>query len=102
MYKRIENKELSFNGFAYREDRSKKKDDDMCIIYRSCIKFFDVGTLLEDEKILAIELVGNRFLRRMVRILLVVETINFAILINFNIIKCWILSGHSNQRIFAK
>jgi tRNA pseudouridine(38-40) synthase len=84
----IEGKELPYNGFAHRENRATGEGlSDICILYKIRATVLSLSDLLpnttsttttitelsqqQNNKILGIELVGNRFLRRMVRILVV-------------------------------
>jgi hypothetical protein len=79
MLHRIENKELPYNSFAYREFRS---GDDMCVLHVArafLVHLTSEGQVVDNQQIIdetdqnstvpvcCIELVGNRFLRRMVR-----------------------------------
>ena len=73
---RIEGQSLPFNGFAHRDQRDTGKgESDICTMYRLRTKILDITTSKqtsssgEPQYALAIELVGNRFLRRMVRLL---------------------------------
>lgn len=78
-FSRIEGQELPFNGFAHRENRAT--DDghgDLCTLFRAKATVIDAADIWSaeeapsaTEKFLCIELVGDRFLRRMVRILVV-------------------------------
>jgi hypothetical protein len=68
---RLQGKELPYDNFAYRETRkSEEGSSDLCTLY-----YTDAFTLSADfhgsDDCLCIELVGSRFLRRMVRILAV-------------------------------
>jgi tRNA pseudouridine(38-40) synthase len=72
---------LPFNGFAHRENRATEEGNgDICTLYRTCATVISIGDFVAevssrdsgitgDEQVLCIELVGDRFLRRMVRIL---------------------------------
>lgn len=67
-------KELPYNGFAHRDNRETGSGlSDLCTLYRAEAKIIDLSEQsipsITCGKILCIELVGNRFLRRMVRIL---------------------------------
>lgn len=68
---RLEGRNLPYNGFAHRDNRDTGLGlSDMCHLFRTQATLVDVDTE-RAVKALAIELVGNRFLRRMVRILVV-------------------------------
>ena len=68
----LEGKELGFNAFAFGEMRNKGNGMlDLCTLYRG--RAFEVEVPLEGReesvKAMCVELVGTRFLRRMVRLL---------------------------------
>jgi tRNA U38,U39,U40 pseudouridine synthase TruA len=72
-------RELPYNAFAYREDRSVDQGD-LCTLYCARAFLIHLDSSTDSEGIrsfepvpfgLCIELVGDRFLRRMVRILVV-------------------------------
>jgi tRNA pseudouridine38-40 synthase len=94
--KRLEGELLPYNAFAWREDR---RDDCECIIYRGevCSTLVDISPSHDGSlTAFAIELVGNRFLRRMVRNI-VATVVREASLLpevrNINILKDVALSG---------
>lgn len=78
-FSRIEGQELPFNGFAHRENRATEDGHgDLCTLFRAKATVIDAVEIWSaeesspaTEKFLCIELVGDRFLRRMVRILVV-------------------------------
>ena len=74
----LEGQKLSYNGFAHREQRDTGVGlSDICTLHR--VRASLVSLTHHDEcneeapKAIAVELVGDRFLRRMVRILVVSE-----------------------------
>jgi tRNA U38,U39,U40 pseudouridine synthase TruA len=78
LFQKLEGIPLKFNAFAYREwiDKSKRENGDVCTLYRA--RAFVVNLDLDDlrenandfvKPAMCVELVGDRFLRRMVRIL---------------------------------
>jgi hypothetical protein len=68
---RLVGKTLPYDGFAHREDRSEGDGlQDYCILHRLTASFQELP-MGDKFPVLAIELVGSRFLRRMVRILVV-------------------------------
>jgi len=76
MFQKLEGLPLSYNAFAYREwiDKSKREKGDTCILYKACAFIVDLDLANADTKnvvrpAMCVELVGDRFLRRMVRIL---------------------------------
>jgi len=86
---RLENKELPYNAFAHRENRSdgsESSTSDLCTLYRARAERMSLDQLSQDTEsstaveesdnsekkwVIFIELIGSRFLRRMVRILVV-------------------------------
>ena len=81
-YCRIEVIPLHFNGFAYGENRETEDGEgDLCTLYVSRCFMVDLEdpTYVDDpssrrqlsDPALCVELVGTRFLRRMVRIIVV-------------------------------
>ena len=106
-FKKLEDKKLHYNGFAFREERIDESGmGDECILHYTnaiCVNLDPISPDIIDLNItgnrdkivcrnpaLCIELVGTRFLRRMVRILVVShhhETINEYVVFG----KCFIL-----------
>jgi hypothetical protein len=77
---RLINRTLPYNGFAHRDDRTGGEGlQDYCVMFRARAEVMDLSSVLgfdetiegQRSQILCIELVGSRFLRRMVRILVV-------------------------------
>jgi predicted glycosyltransferase involved in capsule biosynthesis len=70
---RVTNKTLPFNGFAHRDDRTNGDGlQDFCILFRASATLLNLPDEPEGlNQAIAIELVGSRFLRRMVRIIVV-------------------------------
>ena len=76
LFQKLEGLPLSYNAFAYREwiDKSKREKGDTCILYKACAFIVDLDLEHADSEsigkpAMCVELVGDRFLRRMVRIL---------------------------------
>jgi hypothetical protein len=68
---RLENQDLPYNGFAHRDNRNTGLGlSDKCQLFRAQASLVYIGAQ-QQSKAIAVELVGNRFLRRMVRILVV-------------------------------
>lgn len=81
---RLVNRNLPYNGFAHRDDRSGGEGlQDFCVMFRARAELMDLTDFEELNEMngnsnqatssmaVSIELVGSRFLRRMVRILVV-------------------------------
>lgn len=74
---RLQGEELPYNGFAHRENRATGEGlSDLCTLFRARAFFVDVAVTFcslvrSSPFVMCIELVGDRFLRRMVRILVV-------------------------------
>ncbi len=78
---RLVGKKLSYNGFAHRDNRETGLGlSDKCTLFRTQVELVEINTAL-GIKALAIELVGDRFLRRMVRILVVSQRMGFNLII---------------------
>lgn len=73
MLAQIENKELPFDSFTFGDIKDQGLGlRDLCTIFRGRAQVVDLNNGLNDEKpnkAMCVELVGSRFLRRMVRIL---------------------------------
>lgn len=69
-FSKVIGEELSYNGFAHRENRARDQTDN-CTMYRAQASVMPCTFLCQDDAVLAIELIANRFLRQMVRILVV-------------------------------
>ena len=83
---RLENKELPYNAFAHREDRALGQGlQDRCTLFRASARVIDLSREAPDlvtatsVPVACVELIGSRFLRRMVRNI-VVRTTSFLIL----------------------
>ena len=67
MLKQIEGKELPYDAFTFGDSKDQGLGlRDLCTIYRGKASVLDIGN---ENFVMCIELVGSRFLRRMVRIL---------------------------------
>jgi len=81
LFSKLEGLPLSYNGFAYREwiDINKGDNGDICTLYKACAFLVDLDASSFDnihhdnnnlkKPAMCVELIGTRFLRRMVRIL---------------------------------
>lgn len=67
---RLQGLELPYDAYCFGEERScaGPGPSDLCTLYRTSASVLPVAN---DEHVMCVELVGNRFLRRMVRILVV-------------------------------
>lgn len=75
---RLEGKELPYNAFAFAEDRRKGEGlQDLCTLFKARATLVDLALNSSDASLPAVcvELVGSRFLRRMVRNLVVSEEV---------------------------
>jgi hypothetical protein len=71
---RLQGKELPYDNFAFRESRkSDEGTSDLCTLYHVDAFVIPVNRSYspdnQEQRCLCIELVGSRFLRRMVRII---------------------------------
>ncbi len=70
MLSKVENLELNYHAFSHGEDRSAASPDglqDRCVMFKA--KSYYLNLEPNDVPVLTIELVANRFLRKMVRII---------------------------------
>lgn len=95
--------ELSYNGFAHRENRARDESDN-CTMYQAQASIMHCTFLptSSDQQnnntaVLAIELVANRFLRQMVRILVVSHHYHF----NCIILTTVLITGNSHTRVYS-
>lgn len=79
MFSFVEGKHLPYNGYAHRENRvTEDGSGDICILHQAKATVININEVFPElckdsatTQVMCVELVGDRFLRRMVRILVV-------------------------------